>query len=374
MFHNQKGVPMGNKSVVISVVLVMASVTMVFSQAARTFNTGRIAIDHDGNSYDTDDFGASAFDWGIIAGFGMQKKLVHFQHSDNLSKDDANQHANMIISATAWKYFPGFDSSVVFDCYKNTAATIAHFKSVAEQSSANDRLYFICAGPMEMPWRCINAVEKTSRKFITCISHSSWNDNFNSGNCTHTWNSMKSSFSGDGVVFTHISDQNGNLGGGSNWSFLNNMPANTSIPASAWSWMASRDKKNGDVSDCGMTWYLMTGSQSGRPADFQARFKSPLPMEGVTAVEAPRAIEMKTINKDISAVSYQQMGKTLTITVSGISEPGTVCLYSLLSKKLCKTPMFRGQTQLDFKSRLTGTYIIKFESNSRIIVKRILLR
>jgi hypothetical protein len=352
--------------------ILIALLAMAYSQASRTFTTGRIAISHDGNCFDNDDIGASAFDWGIIAAFGMQKRLVHFEHSDNLSCDVASQDADMTLSATAWKYFPGFDSSVVFDCKQRLSASIANFKKQAELSSANDRLYFICCGPMETPWQCINAVAAASRKFITCISHSSWNDDFTSGTtCTHTWSSMRTSFSADGVVFTHISDQNVNVGGGSNWSFLSSMPTNTSIPASAWTWMQSRDKKSGDVSDCGMTWFLMTGMQNGTPADFSARFKSPLPMELPTAVNA--LITMSSINKTVSATVHQN-GKILKVLAEGMNDCGPVIVFNLFGRVVSQGTMIDGLAELDIGLQPSGTYLMKIKSNDTSIMQRILLK
>ena len=88
---------------------------------------------------------------------------------------------------------------------------------------------------------------------------------------------MKRSFEPDGVVFEKIPVQNGLLGpGDSDWSFLNNMPNDTCIPASAWKWMFSREQKHSDVSDCGMTWYCLTGDVRGTDKKFETRFKNPI--------------------------------------------------------------------------------------------------
>ena len=235
--------------------------------AAKLIYSGRLAVSHDGNIHDEDDWGALAFVWGIVASFGMQEKLVHVDHSDHLVDNTANGEKQMILSAEGWKYFPGFDSSVVFNAWRDLEGAIANFKKQAEAGSATDILSFMCAGPMEVPWQSINAVTPSKRKFIRVISHAGWNNNHTwknaDGSESHTWSDMKRSFESDGVIFEQIPVQNGLLGPNDNdWSFLNNMPNNTCIPASAWKWMLSREQKHSDVSDCGMTWYCLTGDVS----------------------------------------------------------------------------------------------------------------
>jgi hypothetical protein len=127
---------------------------------------------------------------------------------------------------------------------------------------------------MEMAWQCLNAVAKDKLQYVKCISHATWNDTYTDGQSRHTWNNMKADF--PQVTYVHISDQNANLGGGSNWSFLSSMPEVNGLDPSAWTWMKSRDRKNGDVSDVGMLWYILTGNENARPADFERRFKNPV--------------------------------------------------------------------------------------------------
>jgi len=261
--------------------LAVAETESAQKEPAKLIYTGRLAVSHDGNIHDEDDWGALAFVWGIVASFGIQEKLVHVDHSDHLVDNTPNGEKQMILSAEGWKYFPGFDSSIVFNAWRDLNGAIANFKKQAEAGSATDILSFMCAGPMEVPWQCINAVTPSKRKFIRVISHAGWNDNHTwknaDGSESHTWSDMKRSFESDGVIFEKIPVQNGLLGPNDNdWSFLNNMPDNTCIPASAWRWMLSREQKHSDVSDCGMTWYCLTDDVGGTGAKFEARFKNPI--------------------------------------------------------------------------------------------------
>ena len=281
---NQKGGPKELKDMLSNPVKVPESRTEKESaqnEPAKLIYSGRLAVSHDGNIHDEDDWGALAFVWGIVASFGMQDQLVHVDHSCHLVDNTARGEKQMILSAEGWKYFPGFDSSVVFNDWRDLEGAIANFKKQAEAGSETNILSYMCAGPMGVPWQCINAVTPSKRKFIRVISHSGWNNNHTwknaDGSKSHTWNDMISSFSSDGVKFEKIPGQNGLLGpGDSDWSFLNNMPDNTCIPASAWKWMFSREQKHSDVSDCGMTWYCLTGDVSGTGAKFETRFKNPI--------------------------------------------------------------------------------------------------
>ncbi|MFC1765539.1 DUF5060 domain-containing protein [Planctomycetota bacterium] len=264
-------------------------------EPAKLIYSGRLAVSHDGNIHDTDDWGALAFVWGIVASFGMQEKLVHVDHSDHLVDNTARGEKQMILSAEGWKYFPGFDSSVVFSDWRDLEGAIANFKKQAEAGSETDMLSYMCAGPMDVPWQCINAVTPSKRKFIRVISHSGWNNSHTwknpDGSKSHTWKDMVSSFSSDGVKFEKIAGQNTHLGpDDSDWSFLNNMPNDTCIPASAWEWMFSREQRHSDVSDCGMTWYCLTGDVSGTDKKFEARFKHPIaPTTDVAVTAEPAA-------------------------------------------------------------------------------------
>ncbi|MFC1766820.1 hypothetical protein ACFL6U_32690, partial [Planctomycetota bacterium] len=250
-------------------------------EPAKLIYNGRLAVSHDGNIHDEDDWGALAFVWGIVASFGMQDQLVHVDHSNHLVDNTARGEKEMTLSAEGWKHFPGFDSSVVFNAWRDLDGAIANFKKQAEAGSETDMLSFMCAGPMDVPWQCINAVTPSKRKFIRVISHAGWNDKHTwtnpDGTKSHTWNDMKRSFEPDGVIFERIPVQNTHLGPhDSDWSFLNDMPTDSCIPASAWKWMFSREQKHSDVSDCGMTWYCLTGDVDGNDEKFEARFKNPI--------------------------------------------------------------------------------------------------
>jgi hypothetical protein len=139
---------------------------------------GRIAYSADGNHNDPDDWIASPVALAILAEAGLKDRLVHFDYNCILPLTDPEwekTHAASVLGA-AERY--GFDRSVFFDCRKNLDAAIASIAKAINDSSAQNPLYFIIAGPMEVPYRGIQKSDPARRQFVYCISHSRWNDGF----------------------------------------------------------------------------------------------------------------------------------------------------------------------------------------------------
>lgn len=218
---------------------------------------GRIAISHDGNNYDKDDFVAAPMNLALLEGLGLKSKLVHFDHSSHLKNKD-DQYTEMLESMNKGVKFFNINTSIVFDIQTQLDEAIANFKVEAEKSSANNPLWYCIGGPMEVPWRYINAVTPEKRKFIYCISHSSW---FNEGHVsppemTHTWKDIEAL----GAKTIRILNQNK-----TQW--------NTKLENVFWmrdsnnpklQWLYNRNaKKTYDSSDSGMLWWLITGAKNG---------------------------------------------------------------------------------------------------------------
>ncbi len=218
---------------------------------------GRIAISHDGNNYDKDDYVAAPMNLALLDGLGLKAKMVHFDHSSHL-KNKKGQYAEMQESMNNAVEFFNVNPSKVFDIQTQLDKAIANFKLEAEKSTANNPLWFCIGGPMEIPWRYINAVKPEKRKFINCISHSSWfnEDHVSPPEMTHTWEDIKAL----GVNTIRIKNQNK-----TEW--------NTKVENAFWmrdsdnpklQWLFSRNDKNTfDSSDSGMLWWLVTGAQNG---------------------------------------------------------------------------------------------------------------
>jgi hypothetical protein len=230
----------------------------------KTFK-GRIAYSADGNYNDEDDWAASAVALAILAECGVKDKLVHFDYNCILAKTDPaweKQHTTSVLGA-AERY--GYPKSVFHDCQKNREGAVASIKRAINASSADDPLYYIVAGPVEIPYLGIRASDPARRAFVYCISHNRWNDGYASADLV---NHNKRHVIPLGITWVQITDQN---------QFLSTSrygrPANPD-EWRPWHWMRDSDDAKvrflwdrmqattrADCSDSGMAYFLMTGDE-----------------------------------------------------------------------------------------------------------------
>jgi hypothetical protein len=230
---------------------------------------GRIAYSADGNHNDPDDWAASPVALAILAQGGLAGRLVHFDYNCILPQTDSEwekTHAQSVLGA-AERY--GYDRAKFHDCRKDLDAAVASIARAVDASSADNPLYFIVAGPMEVPFLGIQKSQPDKRPFVFCISHSRWNDGFASRySFTHT----KRSVIATGVNWVQIRDQN---------RLLSKSPYGQPAPADSWQayhWMRdSADERvrflwqrlqvstRPDPSDAGMAWFLLTGDEDCDP-------------------------------------------------------------------------------------------------------------
>lgn len=217
---------------------------------------GRIAISHDGNNYDKDDYVSAAMNLALLEGTGLKSKLVHFDYSCHIGKNLPEQYNEMLESVKGAAQRFNINTSKIFDVQVQLDEAIANFKAEAEKSTRANPLWFCIGGPMEVPWRLINAVDPEKRQYIYCISHSSpFNEEHVFGpEMTHTWSDIKAL----GVKTIRIVNQN-------------TTPWNTKKENVQWlrdsdnpklRWLYSRNaKKTYDSSDSGMLWWVITGAE-----------------------------------------------------------------------------------------------------------------
>ena len=142
---------------------------------------GRIAYCADGNFNDEDDWAASAFALAIFAEFGVKDKLVHFDYNCILPKTDKaweSEHKKSILGSI--EHF-SFSPTVLHDCQQDLDDAVNSIRDAINSSSAEDPLYLILAGPMEVPALGIAKSDPEKRKYVYCISHNVWNDGFSQG-------------------------------------------------------------------------------------------------------------------------------------------------------------------------------------------------
>ncbi len=232
----------------------------------KTFK-GRIAYSSDGNYNDEDDWGASPVALAIFAEFGVKDKLVHFDYNCILPKTDPEWEKIHGISVLGAAAMYGYDKSVFYDCQKDLAGAIESIRKIINESSAENPLYFILAGPMEVPYLGIQKSDPAKRQFVYCISHSRWND----GYTTQDDNLMihnKRDVIPQGIKWVQITDQN---------QFLSTSRYGRKANPEDWKpwyWMRDSDDPKvrflwerlltvtrADCSDSGMAYFLMTGDE-----------------------------------------------------------------------------------------------------------------
>ncbi|WP_418262488.1 hypothetical protein [Flavobacterium faecale] len=237
---------------------------------------GRIAFSSDGNLHDSDDWGATAFSLAMIHYAGLEKRFVHYDYNNHLGASRESWERIMDDAAKGGAKRFGLDVSKVFDDQTQKEAAIANFVKEAKKSSKKNPLWFICAGPMQMAYSMIAETPEDKRQFIYAISHSKWNNEHSHGLTKMTWLDMKRDF--PTVTYYDIKDQNKSNGEDDfqshikNWQWLKNSTNEN------WNWLYNLDdthlvdeeehwksdtEKHFDISDSGMTYWLITGGPNG---------------------------------------------------------------------------------------------------------------
>lgn len=234
---------------------------------------GRIAWSADGNHNDPDDWMASPVALAIFAQAGVKDRLVHFDYNSILPKTDPDwekKHAASVLGA-AERY--GYDKSRFHDCRKNLDAAVASIAKAINDSSAGNPLYFVIAGPMEVPFRGIQKSDPKKRRFVYCISHSAWNDGFAP---KYTFTHTKRSVIESGVRWVQIQGQNPLLAFG-----RFGQPAkpeefrpyfwmrDSDDPRVRFLWERTLVSTRPDPSDAGMAYFLVSGDEQADPAKLE---------------------------------------------------------------------------------------------------------
>jgi hypothetical protein len=230
---------------------------------------GRIAYSGDGNNRDRDDLFASAVSIAMFKAFGVTDKVVHFDYNSILGEDNPDYlkvHEESLRGAA--KRF-GLPVKVIFNDSRELAAAVENIRNAVNASSAEDPLYFVIAGPMEVPWRGISAAEPAKRKHVYCISHTVWNDLFFWDTSNRELTHHRRDLIELGVNWVQILNQQG-LG-------TCPEPKNGPCPQEKWAlWEWMRDSRDPNVtwlyqrlvamgrpdcSDSGMVYFLLSGNE-----------------------------------------------------------------------------------------------------------------
>jgi hypothetical protein len=260
---------------IIAIVFVVTN--QIFAQqSAINMPNGRIAFSSDGNLHDSDDWGATALSLAFLHYAGLEKRFVHYDYNNHLGESRKAWELKMDEAAKGGAQRFGLDVSKFFNDQTEKDAAIANFINEVKKSNAKNPLWFVCAGPMQMAYELIEASPKEKRPFIYPISHGKWNNDHKHGACTKTWADMKADF--PEMTFYEIADQNKSNGEDDFHSHIQNWFWLRDSTNENWKWLYNVDdteqvdrlekwksdtEKAFDVSDAGMTYWLITGGPNG---------------------------------------------------------------------------------------------------------------
>jgi predicted amidohydrolase len=292
---------------------------------------GRIAYSADGNHNDPDDWAASPMALAILAEAGLKDRLVHFHYNCILPETNPDWekiHAESVLGAA--KHY-GYDPAIFFDCRKDLKGAIAALTKEIDASTAENPLYFIVAGPMEVPYLAIQQSQPDKRQFVYCISHSRWNDGYASKyKFTHT----KRSVIDAGVNWVQIRDQNRLL----SLSPYGQPAAEESFAGFFWMRDSGEDKvrflwdrmlvsKRPDPSDAGMAYFLATGDEDADPKKLQrliGEHRPSLPTASRSQIRLEAENFREFVNYEVDDRSDRNSSHRLSVRPTNASEAATI--------------------------------------------------
>ncbi len=275
---------------------------------------GRLAYSGDGNNRDRDDLFASAVSIAMFKAFGATDRVVHFDYNSILGEDDPEYlkvHEESVRGA-AQRF--GLPAAVIFNDSTQLDAAIRSIRDAVNASSANDPLYFIIAGPMEVPWRGISAADPARREHVYCISHTVWNDLFfwdaSNAQLTHHRRDLIDL----GVNWVQIRNQQG-LGTCPEpkhgpcppekwalWDWMRDSPR----PDVAWLYERLKAMGRPDCSDSGMVYFLLSGNEQPTVQDLNQLLHGKVP---AAALERPSIrLEAENFQHENYTVPSRRLG------------------------------------------------------------------
>ncbi|MCP4261960.1 MAG: hypothetical protein GY774_31330 [Planctomycetes bacterium] len=275
-----------------AVILILFSASNLYSNSGpfdgKNFK-GRIAFSSDGNYNDEDDWGAFPVAIAMLDSFKVKNKLVHVDYNNILAGNDPRFYKEMSESVLGSVKRYNISHSILFDCQKDLNGAIENIKNAINASSADNPLYYVLAGPMEVPYRGIEKSDPDKRKYVYCISHSNWNDGYTRGD-QNLHNHNKRDVIPSGINWIQVKDGNRNLAhpGGvgkkstpEQWSQYHWF-RDSSDSRLKWIFTRLEAELRADISDSTMTYFLLTGDEDANLTKMKRLLddkKIPAPMD-----------------------------------------------------------------------------------------------
>lgn len=254
--------------------LICVTVTPAAAQTAPS--CAAYAFNHDGNLSDPDDFGAVAMVVALMQHAGAWGNTVHLSYNSNIhgTSGNAGGEDKMIAAMRESVAAAGVSGDPrVFDVTQQADAAVDSLAAAMQTGG----LCLMAAGPMEAVYR---ALEKSGcGSNVRIISHSDWNNDHNK-NGSRTKKDIISLCEGkNGFVFEDIPNQNDKSAFKSpigEWEWLKETPYAYVYERTSASQGINPafDKRGaaGDMSDAGMTFYILTGNKNAGMDDIKAFF------------------------------------------------------------------------------------------------------
>ena len=250
---------------------------------------GRIAFSSDGNYNDEDDWGAFPVAAAMLDAVGVTDKLVHVDYCNILLENDPRFGKEMAESVLGSAKRYNIPRSILFDCQKDLDGAVESIKNAINASSADNPLYYVLAGPMEVPYLGIMKSKAAKRKYVYCISHNSWNDGY-TRNDQNLHNHNKRDVIPSGINWIQVKDGNRNLAhpGGvgkkstpEQWRLYQWM-RDSSDSRLGWIFTRLEAELRADISDSTITYFLLTGDEDANLTKLKSLLddkKIPTPMD-----------------------------------------------------------------------------------------------
>jgi len=230
---------------------------------------GRIALSHDGNFNDEDDWGAFPVAIAILDAFGVKDKLVHIEFNNIIQANDERFEREMTASVLGAVERYEIPSSIVHNCRTDLHGAVESVKNAVNASSRENPLYYLLAGPMDVPYRGVLAADPARRRYVYCLSHSSWNDGY--GN-RRIEGRTKRDLIALGVRWIQIghggllaySGKPASQSTPAQWALFHWM-RDSADPRLRWLFTRLEVERRCDVSDATMAYFLLTGDEKCDP-------------------------------------------------------------------------------------------------------------
>lgn len=312
-----------------------------------------IAISHDGNSHDEDDFLAAPLNIAMLSELELWNKVLHFEYNNNIGGQKPGSPDQMRESVNGALEKWAADKSKVFDLQTLTMvvsqAAKDNFKNAAQTAFDQGAvLYYACLGPMEVPYQMIFSLPENLRKTVHVVTHGNWNPTFKRQPTSRDWTDLIN-IAGKSTIISQ--NQNGTYFNEpiTDWEWFNKK-------GGRYSWLFSRNTKSPDfdASDAGVVYYIITGRGNikSTQSDIQPIFSKSLSFE-------QKAIVSQDSVYPNPASSY------INIDFADNNLSNEVKLLNILGQLLYKTTSSKKSLKIDLSSlHIKGQIFVQI-SNTR---------